>query len=123
MTSLPRRLAFRIWAGCLESQAETLRRRTPQRSAERRGPTAAITDKTPARRDQAVEMQAHEAQIRRWIADEKLCRGAEIPLEDVALIAAIIYGHLYALNELRTRYPSVASLHHGDVSGIVQAIL
>jgi hypothetical protein len=124
MTTVPRRLAFRIWVACIEAQIRELEGRTPGRSAGRRGPEAAAgtAAKAPGRRDQVAGLSEHARQLHRWIADPEACRGGEVPLETVSLVSALIFGHLNALAPLRQRY-LCADIHRTEIVEIIRAVL
>lgn len=126
--TVPRKLAYRIWAACLAEQARCLRALTSDQSlrrARRRG-GAAGTEGAEAKADGRLRMAAalerDAAVVSRWIGEPARCRGGDVPYETVAMVCAAIYQHGSARTLLAERV-DLAGLDAWDYAGLIRRVL
>ena len=122
---IPRRLAMRILAACLGSQARAVRSRTERRSGDRRGPDAAPgAAAKQARRDiQAQDLAYQAGVLARWIGDPARYQGPGLPAALVAHLAALAIGHGEAWREVIRIEPRLDGCDRWDMPAILDRLL
>ena len=115
---IPRRLAMRILAACLGSQARAVRSRTERRSGDRRGPDAAQgAAAKQARRDiQAQDLAYQAGVLARWIGDPARYQGPGLP-------AALAISHGEAWREVIRIEPRLAGCDRFDLLEVIDRLL
>jgi hypothetical protein len=122
---IPRRLALRIVAACLGSQARAVRSRTARRSDGRRGPDAAADAAAKqARRDPQARDLAYQADVlSRWIGDPARYQGPGLPAALVGHLAALAIGHSEAWREIVRIAPQLADCDRWDMLEVLDRLL
>jgi hypothetical protein len=122
---IPRRLALRILAACLSSQARAVRSRTERRSDDRRGPDAAAgAAAKQARRDIQARDLAYQADVlSRWIGDPAWYQGPGLPAALVGHLAALAMGHAEAWPAIVRAAPQLAGSDRWDMHAVLDRLL
>ena len=114
MSTIPRRLAYRVLAQVLHGQARSVEGRTPRRSGDRRGPYARAdaAAKGHDRSDQAAELRYQAQELVRRVGDPQYYHG---PGLDPALVGWL---SVLALGMTDARVEIVRLAPPGSLDGV-----
>ena len=119
---IPRKLALRIWAACLDSQARRLYSLADGARSRRRD-QAPSRQKAGGRRELADRLDEQAGVLRRWI-DSDPSRGADLPDDLVGLVSAYLHQHGPSVAELRSRYShALGGIESDDAPRLILRIL
>lgn len=119
---IPRKLAVRVWAACLDSQARRLYALAEGDPGRRRDHVPAA-GKARGRRELADRLAGQAGILRGWL-DAEPSRGADLPDDLVGLVAAYLYQHGPSVAELRARYgPALDGVESDDAPRLILRIL
>jgi hypothetical protein len=115
MTTIPRRLAYRVLAQVLHGQARAVEGRTARRSGERRGPQAQAdaAAKGRDRSDQIAELRYQAQELSRRIGDPRYYHGPGLDPALVGWLAVLALGMTEVRAEI-TRLTPAGSLESVD---------